>query len=408
MEIDINYQKIIKKLKIRLFKCEKYFEYLKAFLIPLVIPPEGSTDKIKVYNLIKSKHSIQKKPSKKFWFSLYILYQKPSNRFPNDLTNLEEKYLQFYSLYIYKYLCSISALYSADIDMLKQEYLNLCIKFINHSKNKMLKTIRMTSSKNLFKQSSYESRNKENKENNNNKSKDKSSDDDDDNERNNLKKYGDKPKTLIEKELFRLKIKSSNEIVNEFIGDINNDLLIQKKKEIFFLHFIKTKKNKTFKRFLSKETRKDLEEIKQNDIIYNKKRDKYDTIFSLEMKLKNQYYRNNNKRKRLNLQLKEKNKTINDERNKNSLSKKKDHHFNKLCLRKNLKMNLSEKKNNIIFSTKNSSKNTLSKCLSFNNKKKDLFLPLLPNDETNFIKTEKYNSIINKKYYINGNDLFYY
>ena len=125
------------------------------------------------------------------------------------------------------------------------------------------------------------------------------------------------------------------------------------------------------------------------------------------MKLKNQYYRNNNKKKRLNLQLKEKNKTINDERNKNSLSQKKDHHFNKLCLRKNLKVNLSEKKNNIIFSTKNSSKNTLSKCLSFNNKKKDLFLPLLPNDESNFIKTEKYNNFINKKYYINGNDLFY-
>ena len=72
-----------------------------------------------------------------------------------------------------------------------------------------------------------------------------------------------------------------------------------------------------------------------------------------------------------------------------------------------IKNNLSEKKNNIIISQKNSVNNILSKCLSFNNKKKDLFLPLLPNDKTKFIKTEKFNNIINKKYYINGNDLFY-
>ena len=400
MDIDINYQKIIKKLKIKLFKSERYFEYFKSFLISLIIPPEDSIKKIKVYNLINSKHSIQKKPPKKFWYCIYIKMVNSSNEFPNNISMLEEKYLQYYSLYIYKYLCSISEIYSADINLLKQEYLNLCIKFINHTKNKRLKTLRIASN-------SSDSNNK----NNNNISKEKSSEDDDDNEKN-IKKYGDKkPKTLIEKELFRLKIKSSNEIVDEFIGDINNDLLIKKKKEIFFLHYIKTKKNKTFKRFLSKETRKDLEEIKQNDLIYNKKKDKYDTIFSLEMKIKNQYYRNNNKKKRLNLQLKEKNITINNEnnkKNKNSLSQKKNYNINRYYLKKNLKMNFSGEKNKLILTPKNTSNNNaLSKYFSFNNKKKSLFLPLLPNEEIKVLKTEKYNSIINKKYYINGNDLFY-
>lgn len=400
MDIDINYQKIIKKLKIKLFKSERYFEYFKSFLISLIIPPEDSIKKIKVYNLINSKHSIQKKPPKKFWYCIYIKMVNSSNEFPNNISMLEEKYLQYYSLYIYKYLCSISEIYSADINLLKQEYLNLCIKFINHTKNKRLKTLRIASN-------SSDSNNK----NNNNISKEKSSEDDEDNEKN-IKKYGDKkPKTLIEKELFRLKIKSSNEIVDEFIGDINNDLLIKKKKEIFFLHYIKTKKNKTFKRFLSKETRKDLEEIKQNDLIYNKKKDKYDTIFSLEMKIKNQYYRNNNKKKRLNLQLKEKNITINNEnnkKNKNSLSQKKNYNINRYYLKKNLKMNFSGEKNKLILTPKNTSNNNaLSKYFIFNNKKKSLFLPLLPNEEIKVLKTEKYNSIINKKYYINGNDLFY-
>ena len=232
MDIDINYQKIIKKLKIKLFKSERYFEYFKSFLISLIIPPEDSIKKIKVYNLINSKHSIQKKPPKKFWYCIYIKMVNSSNEFPNNISMLEEKYLQYYSLYIYKYLCSISEIYSADINLLKQEYLNLCIKFINHTKNKRLKTLRIASN-------SSDSNNK----NNNNISKEKSSEDDEDNEKN-IKKYGDKkPKTLIEKELFRLKIKSSNEIVDEFIGDINNDLLIKKKKEIFFLHYIKYKKN---------------------------------------------------------------------------------------------------------------------------------------------------------------------
>lgn len=400
MDIDINYQKIIKKLKIKLFKSERYFEYFKSFLISLIIPPEDSIKKIKVYNLINSKHSIQKKPPKKFWYCIYIKMVNSSNEFPNNISMLEEKYLQYYSLYIYKYLCSISEIYSADINLLKQEYLNLCIKFINHTKNKRLKTLRIASN-------SSDSNNK----NNNNISKEKSSEDDEDNEKN-IKKYGDKkPKTLIEKELFRLKIKSSNEIVDEFIGDINNDLLIKKKKEIFFLHYIKTKKNKTFKRFLSKETRKDLEEIKQNDLIYNKKKDKYDTIFSLEMKIKNQYYRNNNKKKRLNLQLKEKNITINNEnnkKNKNSLSQKKNYNINRYYLKKNLKMNFSGEKNKLILTPKNTSNNNaLSKYFSFNNKKKSLFLPLLPNEEIKVLKTEKYNSIIIKKGYINGNNLFY-
>ena len=71
-------------------------------------------------------------------------------------------------------------------------------------------------------------------------------------------------------------------------------------------------------------------------------------------------------------------------------------------------MNFSGEKNKLILTPKNTSNNNaLSKYFSFNNKKKSLFLPLLPNEEIKVLKTEKYNSIINKKYYINGNDLFY-
>ena len=411
MEIDINYQKIIKKLKIRLFKSERYFEYFKSFLISIDISQDESTKKEKVYNLIQSKHSIQKKPTKKFWYSLYIILQKPSIEYPDELSFLEEKYLQYCAQYIYKYLCSISIAYSAEIDMLKQEYLNLCIKFINHSKNKRIKTLRIISKQKSLKQSLYDGRNKDNMKNTENNARhgnEKSSDDEDDNEKNNFNKYESKrPKTLLEKELFNLKLKSSNEVVDEFIGDINNDLLINKKKEICFLHFIKTKKNKIFKRFLSKQTKKVLEEMKGNDILYTKQKDKYDTIFSLEMKIKNQHYRNNKKKKeKYNLKLIQNSKSIDDRRKYFSQGKNKNIKTSRLNFNKKLK--IIGNKNNQIASTKKNSNNTLSKCFSFNlNKKNGLFLPLLPSEKSNFLKTEKYNNFINKKYYINGNDLFY-
>ena len=296
MDIDINYQKIIKKLKIRLFKCERYFEYFKTLLLSINLNPEESNKKTKVYTLIKSKHSIQKKQTTEFWNLLFISLQKPSINFPNEISILEEKYIQFYSEYIYKFLCSISILYSAEMNVLKQEYLNLCIKFINHTKNKRLKTLRFLT-KNSLKQSL--SRNLDNKRgfaiSSNNE---KSSEDEDDNEKNRLKKFGEgkHPKTILEKEIFRLKLKSSNEVVDEFIGDINNDLLLNKKKEICFLHFIKTKKNKIFRRFLSNQTKKVLKDMNDNDLLYKNEKDKYENIFSLEMKIKNQNYRNSKKK----------------------------------------------------------------------------------------------------------------
>jgi len=432
MDIDINYQKIIKKLKIRLFKCERYFEYFKILLLSLNLSKEDSIKKTKVYNLIQSKHSIQKEQTTQFWHILYISLQKPSIKFPDEISILEEKYLQFYSKNIYKYLCSISILYSAEMNVLKQEYLNLCIKFIN-TKNKRLKTLKILTKNNL-RQSLYESRNKTNKKdikdikdknnNNNNENNDnneKSFDDDDDDEKNRLKKFGEgkHPKTLLEKEIFRLKMKSSNEVVDEFIGDINNDLLINKKKEICFLHFIKTKKNKIFRRYLSNQTKKVLKDMNDNDLLYKNEKDKYESIFTLEMKIKNQNYRNSKKKKdKYQIKLKKNNNTINEENkgillldNKNNKSNNNNNsNNNKIKINKKLLMNLS---NNTNFSPKININNLkkLPKCFSFKLKKDNpLFLPFLRNKDNKnnkVLNTEQFGNAINKKYFINGNDLFY-
>ena len=407
MDIDINYQKIIKKLKIRLFKCERYFEYFKTFLLSMNLTTEESNKKTKVYNLIQSKHSIQKKQTIEFWNLLFISLQKPSINFPNEISILEEKYIQFYTEYIYKYLCSISILYSAEMNVLKQEYLNLCIKFINHTKNKRLKTLRFLTKNNLRQSLSRNLDNKRGIPNSN------SSEDDDDNEKNRFKKFGEgkHPKTLLEKEIFRLKLKSSNEVVDEFIGDINNDLLINKKKEICFLHFIKTKKNKIFRRFLSSQTKKDLKDMHENDLIYKNEKDKYESIFSLEMKIKNQYYRNCRKNKeKYQIQLKKNNNTINGNNKGFFLSENKNNKpiKNNFKIKKHLIMNLS-KNNNL--STKNITINNLQKlpkCFSFKlTKGNSLYLPLLKRKDNKVLNTEQFGNAINKKYFINGNDLFY-
>ena len=207
MDIDINYQKIIKKLKIRLFKTERYFETFKTLLLSLNATENNLSEKTKVYNLFKFKYSIQKKHSANLWYTIFISFKKPSIVISDDKSLLEEKYLQYYSLYILRYLNSISLIYSAPITLLKQEYLNLCIKFISHSKNKTMKTLRILP-KNSLRPSLYETRNKNSKDENNNKdkkdSKDKSSEEDDeDNKRNSFKKYIDlkRPKTLLENEL---------------------------------------------------------------------------------------------------------------------------------------------------------------------------------------------------------------
>ena len=389
MDIEINYQKIIKKLKIRLFKCERYFEYFKSFLLSLNLPDDNSTKKSKVYNLIQSKHSIQKKPKLIFWSSIYLMFLKPSIEYPNELNILEEKYLHFYSQYIFKFLCSLSDIYSAEINILKQEYLNLCIKFINQIKNKRIKTVRIRN--NSLRHFLYESRNKDkfkSENNDNSKDNEKSSDDDDedDNEKNNKFRYGDskRPKTLIEKELFKLKLKSSNEVVDEFIGDINNDLLINKKKEICFLHFIKTKKNKIFRRYLSNQTRKDLDEMNKNDLLYTKQKDKFDSIFTLEMKIKNQNYRNSKKKKEINLKFNNKTTTNNYNNENQNIFKYKNKNISKFALKKNIIMNLSDK-NKLIYKV---NQNKLPKCFSFKLKTKNkLFLPLLPKEENPYFKT---------------------
>ena len=412
MDIDINYQKIIKKLKIRLFKSERYFVYFKTLLISFNLPPDEIEKRIKVYNLIQSKHSIQKRQTTKFWYSLYILFQKPSIEFEDELNLLEEKYIQYTVQLIYKYLYSIALTYSAEIDLIKQEYLNLCIKFINHTKNKRLKTLKIL--KILKKQDSlkkpvYDTKNKENTKNELNNNKSKSSDDEEENEKNNSNKFDNKrPKTMLEKEIFRLKMKSSNEVVDEFIGDINNDLLIKKKKEICFLHNIKVKKNNIFKRFLAKQTKKVLNEMNANDLLYNKKNDKYETIFSLEMQIMNENYRKSKKKKeKINLKLKSNN-FNNDNNRKRYLSEGKSKQKKKNKFRFNSIINSSSKKRMNLSPDSIQNKNNLTKCFSFKLKKgNSLFLPFLPKKEDNILKTVKNNNFINKKYFINGNDLFY-
>ena len=401
MDIDVNFQKIIKKLKIRLFKSERYFEYFKTLLISYNLPPDEIEKRIKVYNLIQSKHSIQKPQSNNFWYSLYDSFQKPSIEFEYELNLFEEKYLQYTVQLIYKYLISISMAYSTEIDIIKQEYLNLCIKLINHTKNKRLKTLRIIKKQDSLKKSIFETKNRDNikNESNNNKSNDKSSDDEE-NEKNNLNKFvSKKPKTMIEKEIFRLKLKSSNEIVDEFIGDINNDLLINKKKEICFLHNIKVRKNKVFKKFLAKQTKKMLNEMNDNDLLYNKKNDKYETIFSLEMQIMNENYRNNKKKKeKYNQKLKTNSNLVNENTRKIYLSGGKSKNINKNYSKKIL----NSSPYNI------SSNNILTKCFSFKLKQDNsLYLPFLPKKENNFLTTMKNSKFIIKKYFINGNDLFY-
>ena len=106
---------------------------------------------------------------------------------------------------------------------------------------------------------------------------------------------------MIEKEIFRLKVKSSNEVVDEFIGNINKEKLEQNKKEISFLYFIKNKKNKVFKGFLSKQNKKNYAEIIEKDIEqdfkYKNVLDNCESIFPLKMKIKNANYCRSKKKK---------------------------------------------------------------------------------------------------------------
>ena len=219
MDMDVNYQKIIKKQKIKLFKSGHYFEHFKSLLLSLSSPNNTSTKKEKVYNLIKTKHSIQAKQTKKYWSLIYFSLQRPSNNFSGEMSILEEKYLQYFCKIINKHLYSLSVIYSAPINVLKQEYLNLCIKLINNSRNRRMRTLRILSRKDNLIQSLTESK-KIDSDNNDNNNNDKS---------NKYKKYlkNKKPKKLLEKEIFRLKIKSSNQVIDEFIGEF-----------IYFIQFL--------------------------------------------------------------------------------------------------------------------------------------------------------------------------
>ena len=420
MDMDVNYQKIIKKQKIKLFKSGHYFEYFKSLLLSLSLPNNTSSKKEKVYNLVKSKHSIQVKQTKKYWSLIYFSLQKPSNIFSNEMSILEEQYLQFFCKIINKNLYSLSVIHSAPINVLKQEYLNLCIKFINNTRSRRMRTLRMLSRKdNLLQLSESKNIDNENNDHNNN---DKSSEDDD-NEENNYKKYlkNKKPKTLLEKEIFRLKVKSSNQVVDEFIGDIKYERLEKDKKEIYFLNFIKNRKNKIFRHFLSNQTKKNFLEIIESDMKEDLKFknlfDNREAIFPLEMKIKNDdYCKNKKKRERekyfstinsKNTETNTNNNTINTDNFCYSPKTRPRSSKNKgLIKNKNLNNSNTIKKRRILNSAKvrNHDKSVQNSTLLSSKMKNNVSFPLLT--KKNKLKKKSFFTI-NKNYFINKHDLFY-
>jgi hypothetical protein len=418
MDMDVNYQKIIKKQKIKLFKSGHYFEYFKSLLLSFSLPNNTSSKKEKVYNLIKSKHSLQVNPTKKYWSLINISLQKPSVNFSDEMSILEEQYLLYFCKIINKHLYSLSIIHSVQINVLKQEYLNLCIKLINNTRNRRMRTLRMLSKKNVMQLSSdAKNINNENNDNNNN---DKSSEDDD-NEENNYKKYfkNKKPKTLLEKEIFRLKVKSSNQVVDEFIGDIKNERLEKDKKEINFLNFIKNRKNKIFRHFLSNQTKKNFLEIIESDMKEDLKFknlfDNREAIFPLEMKIKNDdYCKSKKKRERekyfstINSKVTEtNNNTINTDNYCFSPKTRPRSSKNKgLIKNKFLNNSNNTKKRRILNSAKvrNHDKSVQNSTLLSSKLKNNVSFPLLT--RKNKLKKKSFCTI-NKNYFINKHDLFY-
>ena len=419
MDMDVNYQKIIKKQKIKLFKSGHYFEYFKSLLLSLSLQNNTSAKKEKVYNLIKSKHSIQVKQTNKFWSLIYFSLQKPSNHFSDEMSILEEHYLQYFCKIINKQLCSLSIIHSAPINVLKQEYLNLCIKLINNTRNRRLRTLRIISRKDNLMQLSADSKNIDNEKNDNNND-DKSSEDDD-NEENNYKKYlkNKKPKTLLEKEIFRLKVKSSNQVVDEFIGDIKNERLEKDKKEIYFLNFIKNKKNKIFRHFLSNQTKKNFLEIigsdMKQDLKFKNLFDNREAIFPLEMKIKNDDYCKSKKKREREKYFSTINSKVNDTNN-NTINtdnfcyspKTRPRSSKNKGLIKNKYLNNSNntKKRRILNSAKvrNHDKSAQNSTFISSKMKNNVSFPLLT--KKNKLKKKSFCTI-NKNYFINKHDLFY-
>ena len=423
MDMDINYQKVMKKLKIKLFKSERYFEFFKSILLILTTPSNSTEKKEKVYNLINSKHSIKVKPTRKFWVSIYFSLHQPSTIFSDsdDINILEEKYIQYFAKLINKQLCSLSIIYSAPLKTLKQEYLNLCIKFMNNTRNKRMKTLRLISKKDKRKTSRMESKKMDKDIDGNDNEK---SSEDDDNEENHFKKYwkNKKPKTLLEKEIFRLKVKSSNQVVEEFIGNINKEKLENNKKEITFLYFIKNKKNKVFKQFLSKQNRKNFVEIIEKDIEqdfkYKNVLDNCQNIFPLKMKIKNSNYCKNKKKR----EKRKYNSTLNSRHNETYTNANSNFNTtnNEKCYYSSVKRYNSPQKGKLIKNNTNRKRilNSAkvrncyispesSKYVSLNSRSKiNASLPLL--SKKNFTKKDiKYCTNINKKFFINRSDLFY-
>ena len=393
-----NYQKIFEKSNIKVFKNKKYFTRFKNILFTISPAPiKPIQEKIKIYYNFKLKYSIIKEnvPRLNYWNVFYESFIKSQN----DSSIIKEKYLHFYSKYILRRLTQLESRYSIELDILKQEYIIYCYKKINPKKKKSLK---ITENNISPKNSILPTEDKEiriifNSTRNNITE-------------NNNKKINNcwtlNPRNSIEKELYNLKSRSSKEVVDEYIGNTNVDNILSRKVDIQ-LSYVKNfgQKSKQKDKFIYSDRFKFQTPSKKINYLnfnnYNKVLRRSENVYSnrniiSNYKIKDEdtkdvYYNNIDENKVYNRPPNKKSTTINNPR--------------RHCYKTNIKI-----KNNTYFNSISPIKK------SINNKKFFqrvwLSLPLLKGNNNLLIyddKKGKYyqNDIINKKYYINCNDLFY-
>ena len=391
-----NFKKIFEKSNIRIFKNKKYFTRFKNLLLTISpLPDKPILTKLKIYNNLKLKYSIIKKNNSplNYWNIFYGSFIKGKK----DSSIIKEKYLQFYSRYIQKKLTQLESQYSIELNILKQEYITYCQKKINPKFKKSLKITEpeLSPKNNILSNEDIEKNKAINKTRNNITE-------------NNITKNifrSLNPRNSIVKELYNLTNKSSRGVVDEYIGNINVDNIIKRKVDIQVSYV---------KKFGQKPKQKD------NYIFTNKfkfktpsRRTNYLNFNNYNKFLKKPQKLHINKNIISNYKSKEDiSKTIynNTDESKtcNSLNNKKSNTINN-SRRYGYKMNIKNKKKTFCNTISPIKKCTINKKFI---QRVWLALPLLKGKNKLLIyddKKDKYcqNNIINKKYYINCNDLFY-
>ena len=394
---DHSCQKIFDESNIRIFKNKKYFHQFRKLLLTVSpLPVKPIQEKIKIYNNLKLKYSIIKKNNSpiNYWKKFYEYFFK----FKKDSSIVKEKYLLFYSRYILKKLIQLEIQYSLELDFLKQEYLVYCYKKMYPKIRKSLKV----TDHNLSSKNSTSSNDDLDIDLIFNNTKNNAT------EKNNQKYscWSLNPRNSIEKELYNLKVRSSKEIVDGYIGNINVDNIFQRKVEIklsyrkYFGQKSNQKDRSIFSnRFKFRSPSKNSNFLNFNN--YNKLLKKSENVYSDKniignYKSKDDFVKNiyNN--------------IIDESEIYNSPSNKKSKTINnprRYCYKTNIK----NKNNKLYYSISPINKNMSNKKFI---ERIWLTLPLLKGNNNLLIfddKNDKYckNNIINKKYYINCNDLFY-